>query len=32
MNEIKGYVTRSVLSTLGLSLYILADTFLSQME
>ncbi|MGL9731177.1 hypothetical protein IGI44_004595 [Enterococcus sp. DIV0756] len=27
MNEIKGYVTRSVLSTLGLSLYILADTF-----
>lgn len=27
MNEIKGYVTRSVLSTLGLSVYILADTF-----
>lgn len=27
MNEIKGYVTRSVLSTLGLSLYILVDTF-----
>lgn len=27
MNEIRGYVTRSVLSTLGLSLYILADTF-----
>ncbi|MBO0453021.1 MATE family efflux transporter [Candidatus Enterococcus murrayae] len=27
MSEIKGYVTRSVLSTLGLSLYILADTF-----
>lgn len=27
MNEIKGYVARSVLSTLGLSLYILADTF-----
>ncbi len=27
MDEIKGYVTKSVLSTLGLSLYILADTF-----
>ena len=27
MKEIKGYVTRSVLSTFGLSLYILADTF-----
>ncbi|MEO1772922.1 MULTISPECIES: MATE family efflux transporter [Enterococcus] len=27
MKEIKGYVTRSVFSTLGLSLYILADTF-----
>lgn len=27
MKEIRGYVTRSVLSTFGLSLYILADTF-----
>lgn len=27
MKEIKGYVTRSVLSTFGLSLYILADIF-----
>lgn len=27
MKELRGYVTRSVFSTLGLSLYILADTF-----
>ena len=27
MKEIRGYVARSVLSTFGLSLYILADTF-----